>query len=117
MKEDYPWVRSVSAKKRKEKVFLFPSNVSKLNIEVKRIAKIPYPNEYLEEDVMLVEDEACPSAANQGVSDDESEDVSEDETEEVVQDRIRKKKRSFKREFPFLIMLILKQFFLIFGRG
>ena len=43
----FPCVRSVSAKKRKEKLFLLPSNVSKLNIKAKRITKIPYPNESL----------------------------------------------------------------------
>ena len=44
----FPCVRSVSAKKRKEKLFLLPSNVSK-NFKAKRITKIPYPNESLGE--------------------------------------------------------------------
>ena len=56
--------------------------MSKLNIKAKRIVTIPYPNESLEENDKLVEDEVNPNAANVGLGEDGSEDVSEDEAED-----------------------------------
>ena len=71
-------MRSVNAKKRKEKLFLFPRNVSKLNIKAKRIVTIPYPNEPLEEGDKLVLDAVSICTANE-----ESEDVSEDQEDQA----------------------------------
>ena len=71
----FPCVRSVSAKKRKEKLFLLPSNVSKLNIKAKRIAKIPYPNESLDE---IGE----PTEVGQDGEDEDEDEEEEDEDED-----------------------------------